>query len=67
MTWEKDAAAIKAAIKALEKRADALPVTTAPVTPIAPVGWLCPACGRGNAPFVQHCPCKGWPKMEITC
>lgn len=30
-------------------------------------GWLCPACGRGNAPTNMTCPCKGWPKMEITC
>lgn len=30
-------------------------------------GWVCPACGSGNAPFTQRCPCKGWPKMEITC
>jgi hypothetical protein len=30
-------------------------------------GWLCPACGRGNAPLAQTCPCKGWPTMQITC
>jgi len=30
-------------------------------------GWLCPACGRGNAPMTPTCPCKGWPKMEVTC
>jgi hypothetical protein len=30
-------------------------------------GWLCPACGRGNAPTTPTCPCKGYPKMEITC
>lgn len=30
-------------------------------------GWLCPACGRGNTPINMTCPCKGWPKMEITC
>lgn len=26
-------------------------------------GWLCPACGRGNAPWVAQCPCvqpKQW-------
>jgi len=67
MTWEKDAAAVKAELQKLKKRADALPVTTAPVTPIAPVGWLCPACGRGNAPTNMTCPCKPWTKMEITC
>ena len=32
-----------------------------------PMGWLCPACGRGNAPFNSTCPCKGYPKMEVTC
>ena len=21
------------------------------------VGWLCPACGRGNAPTLMTCPC----------
>ena len=30
-------------------------------------GWLCPACGRGNAPTNMTCLCKGWPKMEVTC
>jgi hypothetical protein len=44
-----------------------MPVTTTtPVTggTVQQTGWLCPACGGGNAPFVQRCPCKGWPKME---
>ena len=31
------------------------------------LGWLCPACGRGNSPSTSTCPCKGWPKMEVTC
>jgi hypothetical protein len=39
----------------------------APVTPRPQTGWLCPACGRGNAPMNMTCPCKGWPKMEVTC
>ena len=21
-------------------------------------GWLCPRCGRINAPFIDHCECK---------
>lgn len=31
------------------------------------LGWLCPACGRGNAPTTATCPCKPWPKQEVTC
>ncbi len=36
-------------------------------TQIVNTGWLCPACGRGNAPLNMTCPCKGWPKMEVSC
>ena len=45
------------------------PTTSANPPPYIPVptGWLCPACGRGNAPTTPTCPCKGYPKMEITC
>jgi len=57
---------IDAAIEAM-KVAQLQPVKNAPVTPITPVGWLCPACGRGNAPINMTCPCKGWPEMRITC
>jgi hypothetical protein len=71
MTWEKDAAAIRAEIQKLQTRAEKLqPITTTtPVTGgvVQQTGWLCPACGRGNAPFVQRCPCKPWPEMRITC
>jgi hypothetical protein len=21
-------------------------------------GWVCPKCGRVNAPFIDHCPCS---------
>ena len=33
----------------------------------ASYGWICPRCGRVNAPWVASCQCmngKGW---EITC
>lgn len=31
------------------------------------IGWLCPACGRGNAPLTETCSCKGWPHYDVTC
>lgn len=41
---------------------------TAPAPQIAgPVGWICPKCGAGNAPFTSRCGCVGWPKLEVTC
>lgn len=30
-------------------------------------GWICPVCGRGLSPWTTVCPCKGYPKMEVTC
>jgi hypothetical protein len=36
-------------------------------TPYHNYGWLCPACGRGNAPFTQTCPCRPYPKYEVWC
>lgn len=30
-------------------------------------GWICPVCGRGLSPYTSVCPCKGYPKMEVTC
>jgi hypothetical protein len=37
------------------------------VTPSTSVqyGWLCPACGRGNAPLAQTCPCKGYGAVRV--
>lgn len=28
-------------------------------------GWICPVCGRGVAPWVDVCPCRG-SEMKIT-
>lgn len=28
-------------------------------------GWICPVCGRGVAPHMDWCPCKG-SEMQIT-
>jgi hypothetical protein len=58
-----------AALNALEAALDAALAEPKKVTPSTPVqyGWLCPACGRGNAPLAQTCSCKGWPSLQITC
>lgn len=29
-------------------------------------GWLCPRCGRVNAPWVRQCDCTGWTDWTIT-
>jgi hypothetical protein len=62
---------IEAMIKALKASAgQQQPITTTtPVTggTVQQTGWLCPACGRGNAPLNMTCPCKPWPEMRITC
>jgi len=34
-------------------------------TATGPYGWVCPVCGRGNAPFNRSCPCKD--KITFTC
>ena len=60
MTRDEIAAAIRSMQAPANKQQPA--TTTTPVT-----GWLCPACGRGNAPTNMTCPCKGWPEMRITC
>lgn len=31
-------------------------------------GWICPVCGRGNAPFVAYCPCRPMDQnFTVTC
>jgi hypothetical protein len=43
------------------------PAQPNPSTHYVQTGWLCPACGRGNAPTNMTCPCKPWPEMRVTC
>ena len=31
------------------------------------IGWMCPRCGRANAPWVQTCPCVPPVIPQITC
>lgn len=35
-----------------------------PSEPRRPEGWLCPACGKGNAPWVSQCRCEGGGKAS---
>ena len=30
-------------------------------------GWICPVCGRGNAPHVSTCSCQPAIAPQITC
>ena len=32
-------------------------------------GWVCPVCGKVNAPWASECTCKGKPPVpyELTC
>lgn len=54
---------------------DNIPFTSTTGTPInisspkvgGSYGWICPVCGRGNAPWNSCCPCKvGSSSIEIT-
>ena len=29
-------------------------------------GWVCPKCGRVNAPFVDHCPCSSIDNIKVN-
>ncbi len=31
----------------------------------APVGWICPLCGRANSPFTATCPCHSFDPKSI--
>ena len=30
-------------------------------------GWICPRCGRGNAPWNATCSCLGWAVGPVWC
>ena len=69
MTREEREAIDNEVLEALRKRKDRMEEEDREkkTAPFVQHGWLCPACGRGNAPMNMTCPCKGWPKMEVTC
>ena len=31
------------------------------------LGWVCPRCGRVNAPWAQMCPCVPPVPVQFTC
>ena len=41
--------------------------TEIPITekPVPQYGWVCPLCGRANAPFVRSCDCAGTPNTAL--
>ncbi len=44
-----------------------LEFVTKPEAPPQMVGWMCPKCGRGNAPTTTTCICTPFPQITITC
>ena len=38
------------------------PITVEPIN----YGWVCPRCGRANAPWVSQCSCTGSPFMKTN-
>ena len=45
------------------------PTTSETINTGSPIiyGWICPVCGRGNAPWNSCCLCKGGPNnFEVT-
>ena len=43
-------------------------IEISPAQPTYPnYGWICPRCGRGNAPGTQTCPCVPAPPIVWTC
>jgi hypothetical protein len=32
----------------------------------AQIGWICPVCGAGNAPWNQTCLCRGQSSFVVT-
>ena len=60
----------KRILKDLENLTPLVPVPPlqppASTLPPAMPGWICPVCGRGNAPYTNTCPCI--PIVhEMTC
>jgi hypothetical protein len=37
-----------------------------PLRGVGYTGWICPVCGRGNAPTTSTCSCKGF-DYTVTC